>query len=66
MITTHTLPSTKNFHDTIFLIGLMTIMLIVVVSFLVIRLVLADGINASLNNDLTPPPPNSGIIEEQV
>lgn len=66
MITTNTLPSTKNIHDTVFLIGLMTIMLIVVVSFLAIQFLISGGVNASLNNELDLPTKDLEIIEEQV
>lgn len=64
MLASNTLPSARNTHDTIFLVGLMTIMLVVVISFLLIEFLVSGEIGTSLNNTFSPQDP--GIIEEQV
>lgn len=66
MTNDNVLPSVKNSHDVVFLIGLMSIMLITVISFLIIQFLLVNNLDTPLNNNLLLSPNEASIVEEQV
>lgn len=66
MVTNNTLPQAKNFHDVIFLIGLMSIMLVTVISFLIVQFLISIELDTKLNNNLWLSPNEAAAIEEQV
>lgn len=66
MTNDNVLPSAKNSHDVVFLIGLMSIMLITVISFLIIQFLLVNNLDTPLNNNLLLSPNEASIVEEQV